>query len=140
MSAELESQDAPHLPHAQIFLVLTDVNVNLDSLVMVITVSMSTNVLTIHAERMHHARILLVHTDAHVTEATKVTNCYVMCYVTYNNYRNILRIRIWRCSKNIDGFKFILGTKNVSCIFKKLLRLLIDIYDLNSETSFVLEG
>ena len=76
MSAELERHDAPHSPHAQIFLVLTDVNVNLDSLVMVITVSMSTNVLTIHAERMHHAQTLLVHIDAHVTEATKVTNCY----------------------------------------------------------------
>jgi hypothetical protein len=34
-------------------------------------VSMSMNVLTIHAERMRHAQTPLVHTDAHVTEATK---------------------------------------------------------------------
>lgn len=47
-----------------------------------ITVSMSMNVLTIHAERMRHAQTPLVHTDAHVTEATKVKICYVMCYVT----------------------------------------------------------
>ena len=39
---------------------------------MVIIVLMSTNVLTIHVERMHHAQTHLVHTDAHVIEATKV--------------------------------------------------------------------
>lgn len=82
MNAELEKPVAPHSPPVQIFLALTDVNVNLDLLVMDITVSISMNVLTIHAERMHHAQTPLVHIDAHVTEATKVKICYVMCYVT----------------------------------------------------------
>jgi len=69
--------DVLHSPHAQIFPVHTDVNVNPDLLVMVTTVSMSTNVLTIHVERMHHAQTLLVHTDAHVTEDTKETELFV---------------------------------------------------------------
>ena len=81
-NAEPEKPVAPHSLPVQIFLVLTDVNVNLDLLVMDITVSMSMNVLTILVERMHHAQTPPVHTDAHVTEATKVKICYVMCYVT----------------------------------------------------------
>ena len=83
MSAELEKLDVRHSPHAQMSPVHTAVNVNLVLLVTATTVSMSTNVLTVHVERMLHAQIHLEHTDAHVTGDTKVTKCYVMCYVAY---------------------------------------------------------